>query len=324
MFGWSLGCSRTKPSAAPPYHMHHARMHHLTLITCLTHAPCRSRQGDPAVWAHPPRQPDARPAVPPAVHPAGWRAPLCGGGGAPPREPGRADSGATGFCWHLGGRLWSHRATAGTLLPAPPLLALLARGGLHAARSTCKSASNLTTLSMPGLQGDRRAGPSLSAYNYESVWGQRALREMYLAIIGERRAPLALPPACRPGAAALPLLARKAAEMCCPAAGVCQQPCANSCMPAQGVTCSAYVPACVCHRGCGLLPLPSPTPPPHPSIPAGPQGEPPAVALPTFLGRARALLLNAGVIRHNKSVVSGGLGRWRQPGLFASAAGWLH
>ncbi|KAL4432432.1 hypothetical protein ABPG77_001731 [Micractinium sp. CCAP 211/92] len=83
-------------------------------------------------------------------------------------------------------------------------------------------------------QGDRRAGPSLSAYNYESVWGQRALREMYLAIIGERRAPLALPPACRPG----------------------------------------------------------------------PQGEPPAVALPTFLGRARALLLNAGVIRHNKSVVS--------------------
>ncbi len=176
---------------------------------------------------------------------------------------------------------------------------------------------------MPGLQGDRRAGPSLSAYNYESVWGQRALREMYLAIIGERRAPLALPPACRPGAA-LPLLARKAAGMYCPSALLCQKPCANFCMPTPGFDLQRLRPCLRPPQGCGLLPLPSSTPPPHPSIPAGPQGEPPAVALPTFLGRARALLLNAGVIRHNKSVVSGGLGRWRQPGIFASAAGWLH
>ena len=49
------------------------------------------------------------------------------------------------------------------------------------------------------VQGDRRAGPSLAAYNYDSSWGQRALRETYRAIMGEERAPLALPQACRPG-----------------------------------------------------------------------------------------------------------------------------
>ena len=49
-------------------------------------------------------------------------------------------------------------------------------------------------------QGDRRAGPSLSAFNYESVWGQRALREMYRTIMGETHTPLALPQPCRPGA----------------------------------------------------------------------------------------------------------------------------
>lgn len=41
-------------------------------------------------------------------------------------------------------------------------------------------------------QGDRRAGPSLAAFNYESTWGQRALKEMYAAILEER------PPAVQP------------------------------------------------------------------------------------------------------------------------------
>ncbi len=51
------------------------------------------------------------------------------------------------------------------------------------------------------VQGDRRAGPSLSTYNYESVWGQRALREMYAAVMEEpsARQPLVLPAPCRPG-----------------------------------------------------------------------------------------------------------------------------
>lgn len=38
-------------------------------------------------------------------------------------------------------------------------------------------------------QGDRRAGPSLGSYNYESIWGQKALREMYAFILGEKPMP---------------------------------------------------------------------------------------------------------------------------------------
>jgi hypothetical protein len=44
---------------------------------------------------------------------------------------------------------------------------------------------------------------------------------------------------------------------------------------------------------------------PHPPTPAGPSGEPPRESLEAFLGRARALLLNCGIIRHNRAVVSG-------------------
>lgn len=58
----------------------------------------------------------------------------------------------------------------------------------------------LPPLPCTSAQGDRRAGPSLSAFNYESVWGQRALREMYRAIMLESRSLLALPQPCRPGA----------------------------------------------------------------------------------------------------------------------------
>ena len=42
-------------------------------------------------------------------------------------------------------------------------------------------------------QGDRRAGPSLSAYNYDSVWGKKALAIAYKAIMGQGRA-LRAPP----------------------------------------------------------------------------------------------------------------------------------
>ncbi len=49
------------------------------------------------------------------------------------------------------------------------------------------------------LQGDRRAGPSLKDYNYESVWGQRALKATYRAIMEEEVPPVP-PPAGRPRA----------------------------------------------------------------------------------------------------------------------------
>ena len=39
------------------------------------------------------------------------------------------------------------------------------------------------------FQGDRKAGPSLSSFNYESVWGQHALKHMYKAVL-EEEAPL--------------------------------------------------------------------------------------------------------------------------------------
>jgi hypothetical protein len=90
-------------------------------------------------------------------------------------------------------------------------------------------------------QGDRRAGPSLAAFNYESSWGQKALREMYATVLGERRVPLAVPPACR--------------------------------LPEAG------------------------GPPPAP-------GAPPPPTLERFMGRARAHLLNAGIVRHNRNVTS--------------------
>ena len=34
-------------------------------------------------------------------------------------------------------------------------------------------------------QGDRKAGPLLSGFNYESVWGQHALKHMYRAVLEE-------------------------------------------------------------------------------------------------------------------------------------------
>ncbi|BDA46474.1 Protein strawberry notch homolog 1 [Coccomyxa sp. Obi] len=49
-------------------------------------------------------------------------------------------------------------------------------------------------------QGDRRAGtagPSLSEFNFESQWGQKALKHMYRAIC-EDEVPMVLPPACQP------------------------------------------------------------------------------------------------------------------------------
>ena len=47
------------------------------------------------------------------------------------------------------------------------------------------------------LQGDRRAGPSLTAFNYESRWGQLALKATYRAIMEEEGLPVN-PPCCRP------------------------------------------------------------------------------------------------------------------------------
>ncbi|KAI8553226.1 hypothetical protein RHMOL_Rhmol06G0327600 [Rhododendron molle] len=44
-------------------------------------------------------------------------------------------------------------------------------------------------------QGDRRAGPSLSAYNYDSAYGKRALMVMYRGIMEQDALPV-LPPGC--------------------------------------------------------------------------------------------------------------------------------
>ena len=33
------------------------------------------------------------------------------------------------------------------------------------------------------MQGDRKAGPSLSDFNYESTWGQKALKQTYRFIL---------------------------------------------------------------------------------------------------------------------------------------------
>ena len=82
-------------------------------------------------------------------------------------------------------------------------------------------------------QGDRRAGPSLSEFNYESTWGQRALRDTYEAILEERRSRV-LPALCRPG----------------------------------------------------------------------PLGEPPAMSVTEFMGRLRAKLVNCGLLRPNKNIVT--------------------
>lgn len=66
-------------------------------------------------------------------------------------------------------------------------------------------------------QGDRRAGPSLKDYNYESVWGQRALKATYRAIMEEEVPPVP-PPACRPRAdSTLPeVLRHTSAPHCAP------------------------------------------------------------------------------------------------------------
>ncbi|KAF4389035.1 hypothetical protein F8388_026764 [Cannabis sativa] len=44
-------------------------------------------------------------------------------------------------------------------------------------------------------QGDRRAGPSLSAYNYDSAFGKKALVMMYKGIMGQENLPV-VPPGC--------------------------------------------------------------------------------------------------------------------------------
>lgn len=47
-------------------------------------------------------------------------------------------------------------------------------------------------------QGDRRAGPSLSAFNYDSVYGKKALASTYKSIM-EQVEPLVIPPGCPSG-----------------------------------------------------------------------------------------------------------------------------
>ena len=47
------------------------------------------------------------------------------------------------------------------------------------------------------VQGDRRAGPSLAAFNYESRWGQLALKTTYKGIMQEESLAV-LPPCCCP------------------------------------------------------------------------------------------------------------------------------
>ncbi|PKI65561.1 hypothetical protein CRG98_014061 [Punica granatum] len=46
-------------------------------------------------------------------------------------------------------------------------------------------------------QGDRRAGPSLSAYNYDSTYGKKALMMMYRGIMEQDALPV-VPPGCSP------------------------------------------------------------------------------------------------------------------------------
>ena len=73
-------------------------------------------------------------------------------------------------------------------------------GSAWSAQLPCCWLEHFPSTTPPRPQGDRRAGPSLAAFNFDSSWGQRALRETYRAIMGEERSPLALPQACRPGA----------------------------------------------------------------------------------------------------------------------------
>ena len=40
------------------------------------------------------------------------------------------------------------------------------------------------------LQGDRKAGLSLHSFNYESQWGQKALKTLYRIIVGVSNADL--------------------------------------------------------------------------------------------------------------------------------------
>ncbi|KAG0590125.1 hypothetical protein KC19_1G074000 [Ceratodon purpureus] len=47
-------------------------------------------------------------------------------------------------------------------------------------------------------QGDRRAGPSLSAFNYDSVYGKKALASTYKSLM-EQAEPLVIPPGCPSG-----------------------------------------------------------------------------------------------------------------------------
>ena len=54
---------------------------------------------------------------------------------------------------------------------------------------TCQLSANSCALSGSScgvVQGDRRAGPSFSEFNYESTWGQKALKASYAAIMQVR------------------------------------------------------------------------------------------------------------------------------------------
>ena len=65
-------------------------------------------------------------------------------------------------------------------------------------RRPCKSVIALSPVNNGHApQGDRRAGPSLTAFNYESRWGQLALKTTYRAIMEEEGLPV-IPPCCRP------------------------------------------------------------------------------------------------------------------------------
>ncbi|KAK9819870.1 hypothetical protein WJX72_003467 [[Myrmecia] bisecta] len=88
----------------------------------------------------------------------------------------------------------SHRANQ-THAPQYRLLFTPLGGERRFASAVARRLQSLGALT----QGDRRAGGlSLSEFNYESTWGQKALKHTYRAIMQDE-VPAVLPPACQPG-----------------------------------------------------------------------------------------------------------------------------
>lgn len=241
-----------------------------------------------AIRAHTPRQPGARPPIPSGLHASGRRAALRGGCCAAAGVTGCSHSGVVAGSVNFGvgsrGCNWTNAAAPHTALP----VAYTLQPKQAAPGPNVGPAGRPPRRPLPGsLQLRLVLGPARAAGDVPSDYGGGA---------GAAGAAAGLPPGCACGRAGDSAWVNEGYGSACARAltrfgGLGQS---TGSMTWRGWGRGAIWASAHPAHALGVVLLP------------GPDGESPAMSQEAFMARARALLLNVGVIRHNRGSVAGG------------------